>query len=442
MILFSFALNEQGLNMRTLVFCCLLWLPGIIQAQTRYVYSIEKMTDGGVIAMPDSVQQRLIAQDTLWKEALRIHFNAIVMDGHIDTPSLILDEGYDIGKRHVPERNRAHVDLPRMYEGGLDAPFFSIYVSTSYGEGPEAPQRARAMIAALKQQVARYADSIAMAYSAADVRRITRSGKKAALMGLEGGHALMRSPDTLRALYRQGIRYVTLTHTASHSWADASQDVPRWQGLSLKGEELVREMNRIGMIIDISHVSDSTFFDVIALSKAPVIASHSSVRALVNNVRNLSDEQLDALARNGGVVMINFFDAMVNPHLTPEVMNEVYRRINEQYGGDLQKIWQVIREVVRERNIPPATVEDVVNHIDYVAQRIGVEHVGLGSDFDGVSSLPRGLEDVTRLPWITYYLLKRGYSEEDIYKILGGNTLRVLDQVENIARMYQQKTDK
>ncbi len=408
-------------------------------AQRRYVYSIEKMTDGGAIALPVEVQQRLIAEDSLWAEALRIHYNAIVMDGHIDTPSLMLDEGYDLGKRHQPEPDRAHVDLPRMFEGGLDAPFFSIYVSASYGETPEAPRRARAMIAELKRQVALHPDSIAMAYSANDVRRITRSGKKAALMGLEGGHALMGSVDTLRALYDAGIRYVTLTHVNTNSWADASQDASRWNGLNKKGEQLVKEMNRLGMIIDISHVSDSTFFDVIRISRAPVIASHSSVRALVNNVRNLSDEQLDALARNGGVVMINFFDAMVNPALTPEVMEEVYRRVRERHGGNLRMMWQEITSVMKERGIPPATLDAVVDHIDYVARRIGVEHVGLGSDFDGVSRLPRGLEDVTRLPWITYKLLKRGYSEEDIYKILGGNTLRVLDQVEQVARMYREK---
>ncbi len=421
------------------IYLFVLFLVKISLPQQRYVYTIEKMTDGGDIALPKEVQQRLIAEDSLWAEALRIHYNAIVMDGHIDTPSLMLDEGYDFGKRHQPEPDRAHVDLPRMFEGGLDAPFFSIYVSASYGETPEAPRRARAMIAELKRQVALHPDSIAMAYSAADVRRITRSGRKAALMGLEGGHALMGSIDTLRALYNAGIRYVTLTHVNTNSWADASQDRPRWNGLNERGERMIREMNRLGMIIDISHVSDSTFFDVVRLSQAPVIASHSSVRALVNNVRNLSDEQLDALARNGGVVMINFFDSMVNPRLTPEVMEEVYRRVRERHNGDLRMMWQEISQVMKERNIPPASLDAVIDHIDYVARRIGVEHVGLGSDFDGVSRLPQGLEDVTRLPWITYKLLKRGYSEEDIYKILGGNMLRVLDQVERIARMYREK---
>jgi membrane dipeptidase len=235
--------------------------------------------------------------------------------------------------------------------------------------------------------------------------------------------------DTLRALYEAGIRYVTLTHVSSHSWADASQDQPRWNGLSEKGRQLVREMNRLGMLIDLSHASDATFFEVLDITQAPVILSHSSMRALVPTVRNASDEMLRALAQNGGVVLINFFDALVNPNLTAEVYAEAERRT----GGNLRRLWEAVYAIARERTLPRSTVEDVLNHIDHAVQVTGIDHVGLGSDFDGVFELPAGLEDVTRLPWITYGLYQRGYTATDIQKLLGGNLLRVLVEVEQVA---------
>ncbi len=386
------------------------------------------MVDSGAVAMPEPRRRTLLGQDTLWAEALRIHYNALVLDGHIDTPLLMLDEGYRFGARH--RSYESHVDLPRMFDGGLDAAFFSIYVAPRYGEGERATERARTMMAEVKRQVAAHADSVALATSAADVRRLTKAGKKAVLLGLEGGHALAASPEVLRALYDEGIRYVTLTHINTNAWADASQARPRWNGLNDLGRRLVQEMNRLGMLVDLAHVSDATFYDALAVSQAPVLVSHSSMRALTPSVRNLDDAMLRALAQNGGVVMINFFDAMVNPHLDASVMAEVNRRLPE---AQRHKLWNVVYAVKRERGLPGATLDDVLDHLDHAASVAGIDHVGLGSDFDGVFDLPAGLEDVTRLPDLTYGLLRRGYSEEAIYKILGGNVLRVLEEAERVA---------
>lgn len=394
---------------------------------------ISAYSDGGDIRMNAPTRERLVAEDPLWAEALRIHYDAIVMDGHIDTPSRMVDDGFDFGTRHTPRQSDHHVDIPKMFEGGLDAPFFSIYVSSRLGEGSEGTTRALAMIAEVKRQVAANIEQSGMAYSAEDVVRLTRSGRKAILMGLEGGHALQASEEVLEQLYDAGISYVTLTHTGTHSWADASQSASRHGGLSDRGRELVRAMNRLGMLVDLSHVSDSTLYDALEVAEAPVILSHSSARALVNNVRNVDDAMLSAVAENGGVVMINFFDPMVNGRLTDEVMETVYERLQQEHQGNLNQIWPMIRAVRRDLSIPEGTLEDILNHIDHVVHVAGVDHVGLGSDFDGVSSLPEGMEDVTRLPWITYGLLKRGYSEGDVRKILGGNTLRVMEEAKRVA---------
>ena len=391
--------------------------------------SPEAMTDGGAVRMPAWRRHTLMRRDSLWAEALRIHFNALVTDGHVDTPSL-MRRGYDFGKRH--RSFEGHVDLPRMFEGGLDAPFFSIYVPAALGEGKRATDRARALIAEVKRQAAAHADSVAMAYSAADVRRITRGGRKAILLGLEGGHALAGSTDVLRELYDAGIRYVTLTHVNTNGWADASQTPPRWDGLNDLGRRMVRAMNRLGILVDLSHASDATFYDALAVSEAPVILSHSSARALTDVVRNVDDDMLRALAAHGGVVMINFYEPMVNRRLTPEVMDEVYRRLGGR-TGDLRRLWATVFAVRRERGLPPAGLDDVLAHIDHAVRVAGIDHVALGSDFDG-ARMPHGLDDVTRLPWITYGLLRRGYSEEDVYKLLGGNTLRVLEAAERVAK--------
>lgn len=403
-------------------------VPHVLQAQPEAT-----MTDGGRVDMPGARLAALLSRDPLWGEALRIHYNAIVMDGHIDTPTLMLDKRYPFGRRHT--REMAHVDLPRMFEGGLDAPFFSIYVAANFGEADRATERAYAMIDEVKRQVGEHSEDAEMAYSASDVRRITRDGRKAILMGLEGGHALQGSPEILHDLYDEGIRYVTLTHTNTNSWADASQSPARWNGLNVQGENLIRAMNQMGMLVDLSHTSDATFYDAIALSEAPVILSHSSMRALVNSVRNVDDAMLKAVAENGGVAMINFYEPMINLHLDEEVMAAAHKRL-EAAGQSLRSLWRAVNAERRSRGLPLGTLAHVVEHIDHAVQVAGIDHVGLGSDFDG-ARMPHDLGDVTRLPWITYALLKRGYTEDDLYKLLGGNTLRVLDEAQQVAQRLQ-----
>ncbi|MDX1420414.1 MAG: dipeptidase, partial [Rubricoccaceae bacterium] len=361
---------------------------------------------------------------------------ALVMDGHVDTPSLMLDEGYRLGERHAPQPGRAHLDLPRMVEGGLDAPFFSIFVSRHYGEGQGATDRALAMIAEVERQVEAL-DGVAMAYTSGDVLRLTRGGQKAILLGLEGGHALQASEAVLAQLRDAGIRYVTLTHTNTNAWADSSQDTPRHGGLTEQGVALVQAMNRLGVLVDVSHVSDGTFADAVRASRAPVLASHSSARALTPNVRNLSDAQLRALAATGGVALVNLYADVVNRALDTVVMAAVERRVERDYGGDLTRLWDAIGAESAARGLRAATLADALDHIEHIAAVAGVDHVGLGSDFDGVPALPEGLEDVTRLPWITHGLLARGWAEEDVRKVLGGNLLRALAEAERVAREMQ-----
>jgi membrane dipeptidase len=386
--------------------------------------------------MSEIERRRLVAEDSLWTRALDLHYDAVVLDGHMDTPTLTIDEGYDATERHTPLRGKRHVDFPRMREGGLDGGFFSIYVSSRYGEGEAATERARQMLRTFKEQVDR-TDRAEVALTADDVLRLARKGTAAVLFGLEGGHALQADVEVLRELHGLGIRYVTLTHVNTNLFADASQSRPRWDGLNDKGRLLVEEMNRLGVLVDVSHTSDSTFFDAIAASRAPVIASHSSARAIVDNVRNLSDEQLRVLGASGGVAMINFFDPTVNRHFDDEVMEATYRRVERDYGGNLRMIWNAAMQERYARGFGRGTADDVVAHIHHAAQVAGVEHVGLGSDFDGAFSFPIGLEDVTDLPKITYGLLKLGYTDAEIRGVLGGNVLRVMREAERVSRDMQ-----
>ncbi len=389
------------------------------------------VVDSDTVAWRPAQVRKQIANDSLWTEALRIHFNALVVDGHIDTPTLMVDDDYDLSRRH--SSNRSHVDLPRMETGGLDAAFFSLYVAPYYGEGERAVARAQAQIEAVHAAAEKIPERLVIATTAGEVISAARERRTALLLGIEGGHALAASPDTLRMFAERGVRYVTLTHVNTNRWADSSQDEARHGGLTALGREMVQTMNDLGVLVDLSHVSDSTFADAIDASRAPVIVSHSSCRALTPSGRNVTDAQLRAVADNGGVVMINFFDAMVNPHLDDQTFAEARRRV-EQSGQGMAYIWSAIYDLRREQSIPGATWGDVVDHIDHAVQVAGVDHVGIGSDFDGVFDLPRGLEDVEQLPWITYGLLRRGYLEKDLYKILGGNVLRVLDAAERAKR--------
>lgn len=365
--------------------------------------------------------------DPLWQKALALHKKAIVIDTHSDLTSRLLEEGVDIGRR-LPD---GHQDIPRLLEGGMDAQFFSVYVAAKFADSG-GPQRAMEMMDVVYRTVGRYPDKFALATSVSEIYSAAAQGKIAALMGLEGGHGLANSLAVLRMFYRMGIRYVTLTHSNTNGWADSATDQPRWDGLNELGERIIHEMNRLGMIVDVSHVSDETFWDVLRVSKAPIMASHSSCRALANMPRNMSDEMIKAMAEKGGVIMINFGTSFINK-AWGERTNFILTEIRNKYHGDFA-MWNKLQTELNAKNpLPKATLDDLIAHFEHVIKIAGVDYVGMGSDWDGGIQPPAGLEDVSKLPWITYELLKRGHSEQDIEKILGGNLLRLFRDVERVA---------
>jgi membrane dipeptidase len=365
----------------------------------------------------------------------------------------MVDDGFDLAMRgdDANAKLKTHTDLRRMKAGGLGAEFFAVYVGKEFvnkspAEGGGAARRALDVIDSVKEQIRRHPESLEAASTAGDIRRIVRSGKIAALMGIEGGHAIEDSLGALRMFYKLGVRYMTLTHTNTNDWADSEGDlnnpnVAHHNGLTDFGREVVREMNRIGMMVDISHVADKTFFDVIAATRAPVIASHSSARAIANHPRNMSDEMLRAVAKNGGVVMVNFYDGFLDPRKAELALRSraMEDELKEKYPGDGKRVQEEI-DAWRKANDPGKTPLSVlIDHIDHIAKVAGVDHVGIGSDFDGVpfTGLPEGMEDISKLPNLTYELMKRGYSDADIKKVLGENLLRVMAQVERVASRMQ-----
>src|SRR5262245_473753 len=353
----------------------------------------------------------------LRERAMRLHREAIVIDTHNDVTSPMTDEGFDLGARDTS--GKIQTDIPRMKEGGLDAEFFAIYVAAKYAKEGGAARRALDMIDGVYEQARRRPESLEIAFTSDDIRRIHKTGKIAALMGIEGGHAIEDSLSALRQFYRLGVRYMTLTHTNTNNWADSAGGINnpaerRHGGLSDFGLEVVREMNRLGMMVDVSHVADETFQGVIETTQAPVIASHSSCRALTNAPRNMTDDMLRALAKNGGVVMINFYNGFINTEYAKPGMPAPTKSANT------------------------ATLDMLMRHFEHAIKVAGIDHVGIGSDFDGVEGLvPAGMEDVSKLPTITYELLKRGYSENDVKKVLGENLLRVMAEVEGVAKKMQ-----
>jgi membrane dipeptidase len=403
-----------------------------------------------VLAAAFSAAQSTNPSDTpVSAKARAIQESAIVVDTHADTPQRFLDEGFDIGS--TDPNDVGHISLDKAHRGNLGAEFFSIWVDPEINQGHFA-QHTFDLIDSVYEQAAHHPDRMMMAFSVADIVRAHKEHKLAALMGIEGGHSIENDMHLLRDYYRLGVRYMTLSWSNTNEWADSSGDVddPKIQhhnGLTDFGKQVVLEMNRLGMMVDISHVSDKTFWDAIAITKAPVIASHSSARALVDAPRNMTDDMLRAVAKNGGVVQVNFFSGFDD-----EDYLKALRAQDKDKAAAIQKFIDSFRaqgkpvnyiEVDRiEREwmakIPRPPFKSLIDHIDHIAKIAGVDHVGLGSDFDGVSgATPQGIDSAADLPRITQALLDRGYSADDIKKILGGNLLRVFRRVEDVSRDMQ-----
>ncbi|CAN5260606.1 dipeptidase [soil metagenome] len=375
--------------------------------------------------------------ERLWQKALKLHRNSIVVDTHNDILSMRTDDNYDRGVSSV---GKYHTDLARMKEGGVTAEFFSVYVDRSYARDGGAARRALDMIDYVYRAAEQRPNELVMAYSVADIRRAKKGGKIAALMGIEGGHAIEDSLMALRDFYRLGIRYMTLTHNNTNNWADACCDEAKHNGLSDFGKEVIKEMNRIGMLIDISHISDKTMSDVLDSTRAPVFASHSSARALADRPRNIPDDLLRRIAKNGGVVMVNFYPAFIDQKIIDAANARAERlkpqldTLREQYKNEPQRLQEETNKLFAANPLPETTLSVLVDHFDHIAKVAGVDHVGIGSDFDGVPSLPEGMKDISQLPNLTYELLRRGYSEQDVRKILGENFLRAFAEAERVAR--------
>jgi membrane dipeptidase len=360
-----------------------------------------------ILAMPAATPPNSSKIDA---EVKRITKSAILIDTHNDIPSFTID-GADIGNSP-----KTQTDIPRLRQGGVGAVFFAVYVAATYVDGNHSANRALQMIDTVHHDIIdRYPNDFMLALTAADIEKAHRKHKIAALLGIEGGHAIEDSPRLLRDYYRLGVRYMTLTHWNTNDWADSSGDIDNpnvhhHNGLTPQGKDIVREMNRLGMMVDISHTADKTFWDALETSQAPIIASHSSCRALTNVPRNMTDDMIRALAKKGGVIQININCGFIS-----------------QKSADAPKGTEI-----------RATLADVVAHIDHAKQIGGIDSVGIGTDFDGITCTPIGLDDVSKFPNLTRALLEKGYSPAEIGKIYGGNTLRVMRQVEQVAARNRQ----
>jgi membrane dipeptidase len=362
-----------------------------------------------------------------------LHRRAIIVDGHCDTPYRLLRHNVHLDE-HDPE---AQADLRSLQESGITASFFAAYVPPFYA-GRGAAAFARQLIDLIEVETARRPDALTLCIDPAGIRAAKHDGKIAVMIGVEGGHAIEDSLDILRELYSRGARYMTLTHVNTNNWCDSSGDAPRHGGLTDFGREVVRTMNDLGMIVDVSHISDDAFRDVITTTRVPVVATHSSARALCRHPRNMTDDMLRELARNGGVCMINFFSAFISDEVAQVIMaaNKKPKKSSGDPTGGTEEMpddrvdWDTYLEWFQSLGCPTATLDQVADHIFHVANIAGIDHVGIGSDFDGVPALPDGLGNAASLPLLTARLLERGMSPRDVEKVLGGNFMRVFEAVE------------
>jgi len=398
------------------------------------------------IALSQTAQSPPTAAPQATGEARAIHDSAIIIDTHADTPGRFVDENFDLAQ----DAGTGYLDFNEIKAGNLGAEFFSIWVEPKGNKGHEA-KRALDMIDSVYEQARRHPDKMMMAFSTQDILTAHREHKLAALLGVEGGHAIEGDIRILRDYYRLGVRYMTLTWSNTNDIGDSSGDiddknVEHHHGLTPVGRDVVTEMNRMGMMVDISHVADSTFYQALELSKAPVIASHSSSRALTSAPRNMTDDMLRALAKKNGVAQANFYCAFVS-----QKYFDTAKQLAAQHDPDYEKVQalfikpqtpEVVKELAEAKarlvpKLPRPPLSDLIDHIDHMVKVAGVDHVGLGSDFDGIDCSPQGLDSAADLPKITEALYQRGYKAEDLDKILGGNLLRVFGDVEKVSQQMQ-----
>lgn len=371
------------------------------------------------------------------EHALRVHQSGLLFDGHNDLPWRLKTDGdvrferLDIGQR----LSTGQTDIPRLRAGGVKAQFWSVYIPS---EQPNPARTVTEQIDLVHRMIERYPNDFELALSADDVERIVKAGKIASLIGIEGGVAIENDLAQLRAFARLGARYMTLTHNTTLDWADAASGEHKHQGLTPFGERVVREMNRVGMLVDISHVSTDTMADALRVSQAPLIASHSSAYALCPSPRNVPDDILRLVTKNGGVVMVNFYSGFIVADAARTV-GEARRELRAKHH-DPAEYEKAIEAWMKSYKMPRGTIGDVANHIDHIVKVAGIDHVGIGSDFDGITAWPVGLEDVSCYPRLTEVLLERGYSEADVHKILGGNVLRAFREAGKVAARLQQTT--
>lgn len=377
----------------------------------------------------------------LSEQGMRVHRTGLLIDGHNDLPWQVRKLGnssfdqFDIAQI----QSRVHTDIPRLRRGGMGAQFFAVYVPPETARDGTAASMAREQFAIIEAMIARYPNDFALARTADDVERIHEAGKIGVLIGVEGGHMIENSLPILHEFYNRGARYLGLTHSENNDWADSATDTARHGGLTPFGESVVREMNRLGMLVDLAHVSHDTMRDALRVSRAPVIASHSSAYAIAAHNRNVPDDVLRLIRDNGGVVMVNFYSGYVDPEGARIMARnfEVDREMKAKYPQP-DEYKRAMEEWLAANPIPRGTVHTVVDHIEHIVKVAGIDHVGIGGDFDGIDKSPEQLDDVSGFPYLTQALLDRGYSAESVHKIMGGNLLRALRAAERVAQEMNQ----
>jgi membrane dipeptidase len=401
---------------------------------------LTRLTIATLLLLPMITDTTSQGDAALLERAKEIHRQVPLIDGHNDYPwALRENAGRDLDKLDISNPQPSIMtDIGRLRAGGVGGQFWSVYVPADM-QGQTAVTATLEQIDIVHRMMRKYPDAFELALTADDVERIFKKGKVASLIGMEGGHSIDSSLGALRMFHRLGARYMTLTHSKNVPWADSATDTPALGGLSPFGDQVVREMNWLGMLVDLSHVSPDTMEDAIRVSEAPIIFSHSSARAINDVPRNVPDNVLELLPKNGGVVMVTFVPGFLSPKVTAwgKLQTAEEERLKQQYPNDAAAVKAGLDAWVKANPAPRATVADAADHIDHIRKVAGIDHIGLGGDFDGITSVPEGLEDVSKYPALTAELLQRGYKEDDVKKILGLNILRVMREVERVSVRLQ-----